>query len=199
MGQPTIPPTPAGTSLAGKTAIVTGGNTGLGFEAARQFLILKAARVIIAVRSRSRGQEAASALRADPEVKSTNPDAKIDVFDLDLDDYQSVLAFSQKVKAEVKELDILLNNGGVNIMKYQASKNGHERVMQGEQRRPKKSLHASGAAVCISLTNNHPQLTATPASSSPSSCSRSSAPPPSSAVPLRTLPSLAPPPKPCTR
>jgi len=131
MGQPIIPPTPAGTNLAGKTVIITGGNAGMGYEAARQFLVLNAARVIIAVRSRTRGQEAISTLRANPEVKQANPDAIIEVFELDLDDYESGVKFSEKVKQEVSELDILLLNGGVNIMKYQRSKSGHERVMQG--------------------------------------------------------------------
>ncbi|OBT70470.1 hypothetical protein VE03_00271 [Pseudogymnoascus sp. 23342-1-I1] len=130
MGQPQIPPTPPGTSLAGKTIIITGGNAGMGFEAARQFLTLKASTVIIAVRSKTKGQEAVSALKADPEVKKVNPNATIQAFELDLDDYESGLAFSRKVKAEVKELDVLLCNGGVNIMSYQKSKSGHERVMQ---------------------------------------------------------------------
>lgn len=97
----------------------------MGFEAARQFLALNASHIILAVRSRAKGQGAASVL------KDAYPDATIQVFELDLDDYQSGLQFAQRVKREVKELDILLNNGGVNIMKYQKSKSGHERVMQG--------------------------------------------------------------------
>jgi len=107
----------------------------MGFEAARQFLTLKASRVIVAVRSKAKGQEAVSALRANAEVKKANPDAIIEAFELDLDDYESGLRFAQKVKAEVKELDILLCNGGVNIMNYQKSKSGHERVMQGTKPR----------------------------------------------------------------
>lgn len=130
MGQQRIPPTPEGTDLSGKTVIVTGGGSGMGFEAARQFLTLNAARVILAVRSSAKGQEAISALKADAAVQKANPDASIEAFPLDLDDYQSGLQFAQKVKSEVKELDILLNNGGVNIMNYQKSKAGHERVMQ---------------------------------------------------------------------
>lgn len=131
MGQPPIPPTPAGTSLSGKTAIITGGNAGLGYEAARQYLTLGASRVILACRSISRGQEAVSALLADPTVKESNPDALVEVFELDLDDYESGLRFSQKVKNEVKELDILLNNGGQVVLGYEKSKSNHERNMQG--------------------------------------------------------------------
>lgn len=131
MGQPTIPPPPANISVASKTIIITGGNSGLGFEAARQFLVLGAHRVILAVRSPSRGQEAVVALRADAEVQQANPDAIVEVFELDLDDYESGLRFAQKVKSEVKELDVLLNNAGVFLMQFQKSKSGHERVMQG--------------------------------------------------------------------
>ncbi|OJJ44381.1 hypothetical protein ASPZODRAFT_101429 [Penicilliopsis zonata CBS 506.65] len=130
MRQPPILPTPTGTSLAGKTIIITGGTSGLGFETSRHFLTLKAARVIITARDQKRGQEAVSALRADPEVKAANPSAVIEAFDLDLEDYQSGLEFSKRVKREVPELDVLVCNGGVNIMNYQKSKSGHERVMQ---------------------------------------------------------------------
>ncbi|TGJ86862.1 hypothetical protein E0Z10_g1865 [Xylaria hypoxylon] len=130
MGQPPIPPTPASTDLTGKTVIVTGGNAGLGLEAARQFLTLKAARVIIAVRSPAKGKEAVAELKADATVKKVNPNAVVETFRLDLDDFQSGVDFVNKVKAEVPELDILLNNGGTNVLKYYKSASGHERVMQ---------------------------------------------------------------------
>jgi short-subunit dehydrogenase involved in D-alanine esterification of teichoic acids len=135
VGQASIPPTPAGTTLVGQTVIITGGNLGIGHETARQYLTLQASRVIITVRSESKGREAISALRADPTVKAANPSAKIEAFLLDLDDYQSALRFSQKVNKEVPELNILLCNAGMNIMKYEASKSGHEMVMQGRSLR----------------------------------------------------------------
>jgi NAD(P)-dependent dehydrogenase (short-subunit alcohol dehydrogenase family) len=132
IGQPRIPPTPAGTSMAGQTAIITGGNTGIGFETARQYLTLKASRIIITVRSESKGRDAIAALRADPAVKAANPSAIIEAFILDLEDYQSALRFVQKVKKEVLELNILLCNAGMNIVKYEESKSGHEMVIQGK-------------------------------------------------------------------
>ncbi|KAN0096656.1 putative carbonyl reductase [Hyaloscypha variabilis] len=130
IGQPRIPPTPAGTSMAGQTAIITGGNTGIGFEIARQYLTLKASRIIITVRSESKGRDAIAALRADPAVKAANPSAIIEAFILDLEDYQSALRFVQKVKKEVLELNVLLCNAGMNIVKYEESKSGHEMVIQ---------------------------------------------------------------------
>ncbi|KAI0201012.1 putative carbonyl reductase [Astrocystis sublimbata] len=130
MGQPPIPPTPAGTDLTGKTAIVTGGNAGMGLEAARQYLTLKASRVIIAVRSPAKGKEAVAELKADPTVQRVNPSAVVEAFPLDLDDFQSGAEFVRKVKSEVPELDILLNNGGTNVLTYHKSASGHERVIQ---------------------------------------------------------------------
>ncbi|KAL6891180.1 NAD(P)-binding protein [Trichoderma longibrachiatum] len=130
LAQPPIPPTPGDANVSGKTIIVTGGNAGLGFDAARQFLTLGASRIILACRSMQKGRDAASALCAHPTVKTTNPDAIIDAFELDLDDYHSGLCFSNRVKAEVTELDILLNNGGQVVMDYEKSKSGHERSMQ---------------------------------------------------------------------
>ncbi|KAL7913117.1 hypothetical protein GGI35DRAFT_274744 [Trichoderma velutinum] len=130
MGQPPIPLTPSEANVSGKTVIITGGNAGLGLEAARQYLTLGASRVILACRSIARGQEAVSSLRADPTVKKTNPDALIEVFELDLEDYQSGLRFAKKVKDEVKELDILLNNGGQMFLGYKKSKSKHELNIQ---------------------------------------------------------------------
>lgn len=130
MSQPSIPPTPASASVAGKTAIITGGNTGIGYEVARQLLLLNASRVIITVRSTSKGQETVASLRAHPEVKKANPTATIEFFHLDLDDSQSGVEFAERVRAEVPELHLLICNGGVNLMSYETSKSGHERVMQ---------------------------------------------------------------------
>ncbi|KAK0650040.1 hypothetical protein B0T16DRAFT_411069 [Cercophora newfieldiana] len=128
--QSKIPPTPSGTDARGKTIIITGANSGLGFEAARQFLLLGASRIILACRSLEKGQQAIAALQADPEVKKVKATGLLETFELDLDDYQSGLRFAKRVKAEVQELDILLNNGGIAAMSYQLSKSGHEKLMQ---------------------------------------------------------------------
>jgi len=130
MGQPHIPITPPTTTFKGKTIIVTGANAGLGLEAARQFLTLHASRVILACRSTTKGRDAATYLSTHPSVVAVNPNAEIKVLELDLDNYKSVAKFAQQVKSEIDVLDVLLLNGGVNIMEYQVSASGHERVMQ---------------------------------------------------------------------
>ncbi|KAL8794654.1 MAG: hypothetical protein Q9195_002850 [Heterodermia aff. obscurata] len=128
--QPTIGPTPESTTVAGKTIIVTGANSGLGLETARQYILLHASRIIIAVRSVDKGKDAVKLLTSDPQVKAANPNVSIEVMKVDLDDTGSVYAFAQKVKQELDSLDILLLNGGVVIMNYETSANGHERVIQ---------------------------------------------------------------------
>ncbi|KAF3771407.1 putative short-chain dehydrogenase [Cryphonectria parasitica EP155] len=130
MGQPTIPPTPPDIDLSGKTIIITGGNSGVGFRATREFLVLGASRLILAVRSPARGHDAVSALMADPAVKEVNPEAVVEAFELDLDDYKSGERFCQRVKSEVKELDVLVNNAGIVDLKYHKSMSGHERTFQ---------------------------------------------------------------------
>lgn len=128
--QASIGPTPESTTVAGKTIIVTGGNAGLGLETARQYLLLHASRIILAVRSVDKGNDAVKRLTSDPQVKAANPSASIQVMKLDLDDTGSVYNFARKVEQELDALDILLLNGGVNIMSYETSANGHERVIQ---------------------------------------------------------------------
>ena len=128
--QAPIGPTPEGTTVAGKTIIITGANAGLGLETARQYLLLKASRIILAVRSVNKGNDAIRLLTSDPQVKAANPNASLNVMQVDLDDTDSVYDFAQKVKRELDTLDILLLNGGLNVMSYQTSASGHERVMQ---------------------------------------------------------------------
>jgi short chain dehydrogenase len=130
--QPIVPPIPTGTSLDGKTVLITGGNSGMGLGAARQMVTLGASRVIITSRNTSKGAEAVQSLRRDPTVIQSNPNAKIEVFALDVDDYKSGMKFCDQVKKEVPRLDILVCNAGVHFMRYESSISGHERVMQGQ-------------------------------------------------------------------
>ena len=120
----------ASVDFKGQTIIITGANSGIGFETARQVLAQGASKVILAVRSLTKGDEAKTQLIRDPQIQEANPHAKILVIQLDLDNYGSVIGFAEDVKKTVNELDTLLLNGGVSIMNYQTSASGHERVMQ---------------------------------------------------------------------
>jgi NAD(P)-dependent dehydrogenase (short-subunit alcohol dehydrogenase family) len=114
-----------GTSLAGKTAIITGSNTGLGYETARQLLNLHLSHLIIAVRSIERGEAAAKMLHA------ANVKAKIEVWELDMSSYDSIRAFTRRVDVELSRVDYtLLNAGLMNLTYKQNESTGHEEIIQ---------------------------------------------------------------------
>ncbi len=96
----------AGIDLRGKTAIVTGGSSGLGVETARA-LASVGARVILPVRSRGAGEAAAADIAA-----TTGHDA-VEVADMDLGDWASVRAFADGFAARGAPLHILINNAGI--------------------------------------------------------------------------------------
>jgi len=100
------PPYPTG-SCAGKTVCVTGSNVGLGKEAVRHFVRLGAAKVIIAVRSVEKGEQARDDIEADLGKKGV-----IEVWQVDLQDYDSVKAFVKKLDG-LDRLDVLLENAGM--------------------------------------------------------------------------------------
>lgn len=92
----------------GRTAIVTGANSGIGYHTALE-LARKGATVVLACRSEARGAEALGALRA--EV----PDASAQVGLLDLADLDSVRSFAETMTAQHDRIDLLVNNAGVMI------------------------------------------------------------------------------------
>lgn len=93
----------------GKLVVVTGANSGTGKEAARG-LAGAGARVIMAVRSPAKGEEA----RAD--ILAQHPSAEVEVRRLDLADLSSVEEFAGRLIAEGRPLDLLLNNAGVMML-----------------------------------------------------------------------------------
>ncbi|KAF4833898.1 Short chain dehydrogenase atnD [Colletotrichum tropicale] len=93
--------------FTGQTIIVTGSNTGLGFEAARRFVLLDAAKVILAVRSISKGTAAAVRLAEFTKTKGI-----VEVWELDLASYASVQSFDKKARS-LERLDVVVNNAGV--------------------------------------------------------------------------------------
>ncbi|KAK4120925.1 NAD(P)-binding protein [Parathielavia appendiculata] len=127
------------TSLAGKTAIITGGSTGLGLLAAQHFLSLDLSRLILAVRNLAKGEKAAAGLRA------KHPRATVEVWELEMSDYDSVLAFAQRVDGEFsstaaaeaggstdrKRLDIAVLNAGMVAAEFTRNrKTAHCEVVQ---------------------------------------------------------------------
>jgi NAD(P)-dependent dehydrogenase (short-subunit alcohol dehydrogenase family) len=93
-------------SQAGKLAIVTGANGGLGYETALA-LAGASADVIVAARSEAKGQEAVEKIRA------LSPGAKVSFGHLDLASLASVAEFARKIAGEHPAVDLLVNNAGV--------------------------------------------------------------------------------------
>ena len=105
--------------LKGKTIIVTGGNSGLGYESVKAFAN-KHADVILASRSLEKGENAKS------EILKDIPNGRIDVIRLDLGDMESIKSFVSEFKKRYKNLDILLNNAGIMMTPYFKTKDGFE-------------------------------------------------------------------------
>ncbi|MFC4714178.1 oxidoreductase [Planococcus dechangensis] len=107
------------TTLTGKTAIITGANSGLGLETAKSFARL-GARVILAVRDTEKGQA------AEHEIKEETPWAIVEVMKLDLSDLDSVRDFAETFISRFDSLDLLINNAGVMTPPYAKTKDGFE-------------------------------------------------------------------------
>ena len=105
--------------LSGKTIIVTGGNSGIGYEAARQFA-RKGAMVVLACRSMEKGRAAAAAIR------DAHAGAKLGVMQLDLAELASVRAFADAFRQQHRQIDVLCNNAGVMAIPYRRTVDGFE-------------------------------------------------------------------------
>jgi NAD(P)-dependent dehydrogenase (short-subunit alcohol dehydrogenase family) len=105
--------------LAGRTAVVTGANSGLGFESALA-LARAGAEVVLACRNQTKG---AAALDL---ITRSVPDAKASVSPLDLADLASVAAFAAAYADTHDGLDILLNNAGVMAIPRRQTADGFE-------------------------------------------------------------------------
>lgn len=104
---------------SGRTVIVTGANSGLGFEATKA-LAGKGAHVVMACRSVDRGEDARESIREEL------PAASLSVRELDLADLSSVQSFAETFTDEYDSLDVLCNNAGVMAIPRQQTADGFE-------------------------------------------------------------------------
>ena len=105
--------------LSGKTIVVTGGNSGIGYEAALQFA-RKRASVVLACRSIEKAQAAAA------HITSAQPTAAVEVMELDLSSLASVRAFTDLFHQRHRALHVLCNNAGVMALPYRRTADGFE-------------------------------------------------------------------------
>ncbi|XP_015668544.1 retinol dehydrogenase 14 [Protobothrops mucrosquamatus] len=119
---------PAGRPMEGKTAIITGANSGLGRATAAE-LLRQGARVIMACRDCGRAEEAARELRAEVGLCSRGGGecrGELVVHELDLASLRSVRSFCQQVLKEEPRLDVLINNAGIFQCPYMKTEDGFE-------------------------------------------------------------------------
>lgn len=102
----------------GRTILVTGANSGIGFETAK-VLAAKGARVLLGCRSEERADSAMS------EILAETPDSDLAFVPLDQASLQSIGAAAQLVNRE-KRLDVLVNNAGIMMPPYELTEDGFE-------------------------------------------------------------------------
>ncbi|ATZ49512.1 hypothetical protein BCIN_04g06500 [Botrytis cinerea B05.10] len=111
------------TSFEGKTIIITGGNTGLGFEAAKYYLKLKASRVILACRSLEKADKAKLELEQSFPISGHI----VETWQVDLSSYASVIQFYEKARS-LPRLDVLLLNAGIMTKEYRVAEDNESTI-----------------------------------------------------------------------
>ena len=103
----------------GRTAVITGANTGLGYETAAA-LAGKGAHVVLAVRNIEKGKEAARG------IEQATSDAQVQLQELDLTSLDSIRAAANDLRSDHESIDLLINNAGVMFTPKSTTKDGFE-------------------------------------------------------------------------
>jgi NAD(P)-dependent dehydrogenase (short-subunit alcohol dehydrogenase family) len=106
--------------LTGKVIVVTGANSGLGLESAKEFA-RKGARTILACRDMEKAQTALD------QIQDELPHAKAEIVPIDLASLNSIHRFGDEFRAKVDQLDVLVNNAGIMMTPYGTTEDGFER------------------------------------------------------------------------
>lgn len=105
--------------LTGKIVVVTGANSGIGYEAVRE-LARNGAHVVLACRDAARTHEAIE------HVRALQPTASLEFLQLDLASLASVHRFAEELAERHPRLDVLCNNAGVMAIPYRKTADGFE-------------------------------------------------------------------------
>ncbi|XP_028288470.1 retinol dehydrogenase 12 [Parambassis ranga] len=105
--------------LDGKTVIITGANTGIGKETARD-LARRGARIIMACRDLERAEEART------DILEDTGNENVVIRKLDLSDIKSIRAFAEIINKEEKQVNILINNAGIMMCPFSKTADGFE-------------------------------------------------------------------------
>lgn len=105
---PTISPLNPSLTQTGRTILIPGGGTNIGFNIARSFIQAHASTIIIAARRLEVLEEAAVKLRA--EVEAVKGETRIVVRKLDVTDLKAVDKFWEEMEEEGRTVDVFVNN-----------------------------------------------------------------------------------------
>eukprot|EP01114_Cavostelium_apophysatum_P012540 TRINITY_DN2830_c0_g1_i1.p1 TRINITY_DN2830_c0_g1~~TRINITY_DN2830_c0_g1_i1.p1 ORF type:complete len:321 (+),score=51.36 TRINITY_DN2830_c0_g1_i1:59-1021(+) len=111
-------------SLDGKIVVITGANTGLGYEAAKHIATMNPEKLIIAVRDLEKGNRAAET------IQTATGFSKTEVWKLDLCSFESVKSFAAKYNSTFDRLDILISNAGLAQGHWETTSDGYEKMLQ---------------------------------------------------------------------
>ncbi|MGL4589590.1 MAG: SDR family NAD(P)-dependent oxidoreductase [Mycoplasmatales bacterium] len=101
-----------------KKLVITGANSGLGYETAKHFA--NDYHIIMCNRNLKTSNEAIK------KIKEEVPNAKIDLIEMDLADRDSIIKAANEIKILVNEIDFLINNAGIMMPEYTITKYGNE-------------------------------------------------------------------------
>jgi NAD(P)-dependent dehydrogenase (short-subunit alcohol dehydrogenase family) len=128
---------------SGRVALITGANSGIGFEASRA-LAQHGAHVVLACRNDKKAAEAQEAIDATAPLGST------EVLIIDMGDLDSISEAAAKFAATHERLDILVNNAGLMATPEQQTAQGFE-MQFGSNRQPRDS-RCSSASITSALS-----------------------------------------------
>ncbi|KAG7091762.1 hypothetical protein E1B28_008164 [Marasmius oreades] len=112
-----------GVSLEGEVVIVTGANTGIGYEAAKHFAIRGPKKLIMMARNEARGRPAVEKLKQETGFQN------VELWLMDFSSFESVKATKEKID-QLERLDILVENAALTLEDYTVTKDGWENILQ---------------------------------------------------------------------
>ena len=129
-GQLLETPTLPTTSLEGRTILITGANSGLGLEAAKQVLRLNASHIVLACRSLSKAEAAKTEiLKSASSASKTASSTQISCYELQMDDFSSIAAFAENISSSIARLDTVILNAGVDLKEFTLASSGYEMTL----------------------------------------------------------------------